>query len=498
MSRRQLELRLHADELVIDGFAGGGGASLGIEWALGRSPDIAINHDPEAIAMHQENHPSTRHYNADILAVDPIEATNGRPVGLAWFSPDCKHHSKAKGGKPRDQKIRDLAWVVVRWAKEVRPRVICVENVEEFADWGPLLKDGRPCPRRRGWTFRRWVRELELAGYKVETRELRACDYGTPTTRKRLFVIARCDGQPIVWPEQTHGEGRTPYRTAAECMEWDVTAPSIFERERPLADKTLRRIARGVQKFVIDAADPFVVPLTHAGDARVYSIREPFRTITGANRGELGLVSPTLVQTGWGERQGQAPRVPGLHQPLGTVVAGGVKHALVAAYLAKHYGGGVTKATGSALSGPMHTITAQDHHALVTAHLAGTHAGDVRAFLLKYYGTGGGAEFGDPMHTITSHDRFALVTVAGEQHVIADIGMRMLVPRELYRAQGFPDSYRIDFSIGAAPLSKTAQVRMVGNSVPPPVVAAIVRANAVGARQVQRARRVRRATKGAR
>lgn len=498
---RQMLMRLHTEELIVDSFAGGGGASTGIEWALGRSPDIAINHDAEAIAMHAENHPATRHLLSDVWEVDPAEATGGQPVALAWFSPDCTHFSKAKGGKPVKKEIRGLAWVVIKWAKAVKPRVICLENVEEFRSWGPLLPDGKPCPVQRGLTFRRWTAELEACGYEVQVRELRACDYGAPTTRRRLFVIARCDGQPIVWPEPTHGPGRAhAHRTAAECIEWPIPCPSIFGRARPLADKTLRRIARGVRKFVIEAAEPFIAPLTHAGDDRVHSIREPVRTVTAANRGELGLVSPTLIQTSWGERPGQAPRVPGLHKPLGTVMGGGIKHALVAAFLAKHYGG--NEATGSALDGPIHTITARDHHALVASHVTkfygtstgqpvdqplhtvaagGWKFGEVRALLMKYYGTGGGCDLGEPMHTVTSRDRFALVTVAGEQYVIGDIGMRMLVPRELYRAQGFPDTYRIDFSIGPKPLTKTAQVRMAGNSVCPPLAAAIVRANCAAA-----------------
>jgi DNA (cytosine-5)-methyltransferase 1 len=305
-------LRLHSDDLVVDNFAGGGGASLGIEWATGRSPDIAINHDPEAVAMHAENHPSTQHHCESIWDVDPAEAVSGRRVALAWFSPDCKHFSKAKGGKPVDKNIRGLAWVVIRWAKTVRPRVIVLENVEEFRTWGPLGNDGRPCPARRGLTFRRWIRELKACGYVVEYRELRGCDFGAPTIRKRLFLVARCDGEPIAWPEPTHGPGLTPHRIAAECVSWEIPCRSIFRRKRPLVDNTMRRIARGVQRYVVDAAEPFLVP-------------------------RLSIV-PTLIQTGYGERSGQVPRVPGLGRPLGTVVAGGVKHALVAAFLAKHYG----------------------------------------------------------------------------------------------------------------------------------------------------------------
>jgi DNA (cytosine-5)-methyltransferase 1 len=427
-------LRLHEDELIVDSFAGGGGASTGIEMALGRSPDIAVNHDPEALAMHEENHPGTRHFCESVWDVDPAEVTRGKRVGLAWFSPDCKHFSRAKGGKPVDKKIRSLAWVVTRWARAVRPRVILLENVPEFQDWGPLLPDGSPDWFRRGLTFRRWVGQLRAAGYQVEARQLRACDYGAPTSRTRLFIVARCDGEPIVWPEPTHGPGLLPYRTASEIIDWSIPAPSIFERERPLAEATLRRIARGIQQYVIDDPAPFVAP--------------------------SGGSAATMIQRSWGEREGQAPRIMDVRAPLGTIVAGGVKHALVLAFLAKHY----TGVTGSRLAAPIGTITAVDHHSLVTA------------FLSSYYGAGVGQPLSNPLRTITTKDRFGLVTVRGEQRAIEDIGMRMLVPPELFRGQGFPSSYRIDVSASGKPITKTAQVRMVGNSVSPPVAKALVRA----------------------
>lgn len=496
-------LRVHVDGLIVDNFAGGGGASLGIEWALGRSPDVAVNHDPEAVAMHAANHPSTKHLCGDVWDVNPAKVCAGRPVALAWFSPDCKHFSKAKGGKPVEKGIRSLAWVVVRWARSVRPRVIILENVEEFAQWGPLGEDGRPCPIRKGLTFRRWIGSLRAAGYEVDMRELRACDFGAPTIRKRLFVIARCDGLPIVWPEATHGPGT--YRSAAECIEWALPCPSIFERERPLAEATLRRIARGVRKFVLEAAEPFIVPISHAGDDRVHPIGEPLRTITGSSRSTHALAVPSLVHLSNGERPGQAPRIYDIQAPLGTVVAQGVKQGLVTAFLAKHYGGGPTKATGSAMPGPLGTITVRDHHALVTSHMVklfgtcpdgqpwtrpaptvragGTHLGEVRAFLTRYNGTGDGQSAQLPLGTLTTRDRFGVVVVAGEAFEIADIGMRMLVPRELFRAQGFPDSYVIDPEVEGRPLSKTAQVRMCGNSVSPVVARALVAAN-VGAREV--------------
>ncbi len=436
-------LRLHGDELIVDNFAGGGGASLGIEWALGRSPDIAINHDPEAIAMHAQNHPATRHYCENVWDVDPIEACGGRPVGLAWFSPDCKHFSKAKGGKPVERAIRGLAWVVIKWARLVRPRVILLENVEEFQTWGPLGDDNRPCPLRKGLTFRRWCAQLESLGYAIEMRELRACDYGAPTIRKRLFVVARCDGAPIVWPEPTHGPGRQPYRTAAECIEWSLGCRSIFMRDRPLAEATLRRIAKGIQKYVVAAAPPFLIPLTHQGDC-------PRRH---------ALVAGLMAQHNGGYCT--SPARP-LDTPISTITQSGAQQQLVTSHLVKLYG---SCAHGQGVEDPLPTVTA-----------GGQHVGEVRAFLLKYYGTDQDPRLGEPLHTVTTKHRFGLVTVAGQPYAIADIGMRMLAPRELYRGQGFPDTYSIDVEVSGKPLSKTAQVRMCGNSVAPPIARAIVAA----------------------
>ena len=304
-----------ASELVIDLFAGGGGASTGIEQAIGRHVDIAVNHDPSAVSLHQANHPQTRHFVSDIFEVNPLAVTEGRTVGLLWASPDCKHFSKAKGGKPVSKKIRGLAWVVVKWAKLVKPRVICLENVEEFQTWGPLAEDGRPCPVRKGTTFQRWVAQLRNLGYVVEWRELRACDFGAPTIRKRLFLVARRDGEPIAWPAPTHGpkgSGLRPYRTAAECIDWSIPCPSIFERERPLAEATQRRIAHGVMRYVVSAARPFIVPIQNFGwGDRPDPIDEPLRTVTAHPKGgAYALAAPTLVQTGYGERPGQAPRAP--------------------------------------------------------------------------------------------------------------------------------------------------------------------------------------------
>lgn len=541
-----------ANELVIDLFAGGGGASTGIEQAIGRHVDIAVNHDPEAVSLHQANHPQTQHHVSDVFEVDPRTVTGGRPVGLLWASPDCTFHSKARGGKPhRDRnkarRRRGLAWVVCHWARDVRPRVICLENVEEFQHWGPLNEDGQPCPERKGSTFRRWVAQLRNLGYQVEWRELRACDYGAPTIRKRLFLVARCDGQPIVWPQPTHGAPDSlpvkqrklkPWRTAADCIDWSITAPSIFERERPLAEATMRRIAKGIQRYVIDAAEPFIVEFANRSRDGLDAIAKPLRTVTATPEGgSFALCSPTLIQTGYGERPGQAPRVPRLDKPLGTVVSG-QKHALVSAMLAKHYGGVV----GQAMTAPTGTVTTVDHHSLVTATLVdvahgeispsgvkrwgkghrsagtplptvtasggnsalvtsnmvklrgtstaaatdapvhtisagGTHHAEVRAFLIKYYGSDQDPQMLEPLHTVTTKDRFGLVMVKGEPYAIVDIGLRMLTPRELYRAQGFPDTYVIDRGADGRPLTKTAQVRMCGNSVCPPLSRALVAAN---------------------
>lgn len=483
----------------MDLFAGGGGASEGISRALGRHPDIAVNHDPAAIAMHRANHPTTVHFCESVFKVTPRDVVGGRPVGFLWASPDCTHHSKAKGGKPRKKKIRGLAWVIARWAKEVRPRVIAMENVEEFQDWGPLGPDDMPDKARAGQTFRAFVRKLESYGYVVEHRVLVAADYGAPTTRKRLFLIARRDGASITWPSATHAKGasgRRAWRTAAECIDFSLPCPSIFERARPLAEATQRRIAAGIRRYVIEAPQPFIVPLTHQkSPGRVHSIDDPMRTITAAHRGELALVTPTLVQTGYGEREGQAPRALDLRRPLGTVVAGAVKHALVVSFLTKHYGGVV----GHELERPLGTVTTQDHHSLTAAWLVshygesvgrsldapaptvtaggGGHHGLVRAFLVKYYGTGAPQPIGRPLDTVTTRDRFGLVTVEGRDYEIADIGMRMLVPRELFRAQGFGDHYVIDPAFNGKPLTKTEQIAKAGNSVCPPLSEAITRAN---------------------
>jgi DNA (cytosine-5)-methyltransferase 1 len=545
--------------LVVDLFAGGGGASVGIEAALGRAVDLAINHDRVALAVHRLNHPGTRHLEADIWEVKPLEATGGAPVDVLWASPDCTHFSVAKGNVPRSQGIRSLAWVVVDWAREVRPRVIFLENVQEFRGWGPLGDDGRPDKARLGETFRTWRAQLEHLGYQVDHRVLDASLYGAPTRRKRLFLIARRDGLPIRWPEPTHGPGRLPVRTAAECIDWSLPCPSIFERKRPLAEKTLWRIAEGIRRFVLESPAPFIVKMrgeahssgidaplptvTAGGDRAGHTLglctpvfvepgqrhgrgnrggEEPLSTIVAKDRhaiaaaalvemthsnaphgvdealgvvttqhNRFALVSPTLIQTGYGERPGQAARVPGLHQPIGTMV-NGQKHALVAAFLAKHFGGVV----GHELGREVGAVTGRDHHALAAATLLrfnhddhgvpldqrmptttaeGNHVAEVRAFLTTYYGSGSvGQSPARPLRTITAKHRLGLVTVSGVDYQIVDIGMRMLEPNELLAAQfgRFADAYDL-----SAATTKSAKVRLIGNSVCPEVAEAIVREN---------------------
>lgn len=611
-------------EIIVDNFAGGGGASTGIELAIGRSVDIAINHDPNAIAMHTTNHPDTLHYCESVFDVDPVAATAGRPVGLAWFSPDCRHFSKAKGSKPVEKEIRALAWIVIRWALAVRPRVMMLENVEEFKTWGPLIvsADGgmRPDPERAGETFEAFCGMLSggipaahpalaecceflgiaadgvLAqqlvaglGYAVDHRELRACDYGAPTIRKRFFMVMRCDGVPVTWPEPSHGDPKTPavqsgklapWRTAAECIDWSIPALSIFDRKKPLAENTLKRIASGIQRFVIDSASPFIVKCNHTttkgkydcfrGQALAeplqtitkthgYAIAtpvmaplfagtggsefqmrprpvnkpfftlltqnrtnviapvlapliarqfgasighradEPSATITAGGGGKSQLVSTTLIQMGYGERPGQEPRVPGLHKPLGTVVAGGGKFGLVAANLVKHFGGNYHGA-GVALDEPAHTVTTTDHHGLVTSHLVmlrgtcrdgrvvdapapgltagGLHVGNVETTLAtEGYDQQRAAQALAFLHEYCGADVDGLVTVDGVVYRIVDIGMRMLQPAELYRAQGFPEWYIIDQDFRGVKYAKDKQVARCGNAVPPPFAEALVKAN---------------------
>lgn len=462
--------------LIVDLFAGGGGASVGLEAAIGRPVDIAINHSATALAVHAANHPETRHLEADIWEVKPREATGGRPVDVLWASPDCTHFSVAKGDVPRSKGIRSLAWVVVRWAREVRPSVIFLENVQEFRGWGPLGKDGRPDKARMGQTFRRWRSTLENLGYTVDCQVLDASLFGAPTKRRRLFLVARCDGEPIRWPEPTHGPGLLPFRTAADCIDWSIPCPSIFERTRPLAEKTLWRIAQGIRRFVIEHPAPFLIryqgELAPRRCDRGQVLDEPITTQDTSNR--FGLVAPTLVQTGYGERPGQRPRFLDIQQPLGTLV-NGQKHALVSAFLVKHFGGVV----GTDLREPTGTVTATDHHGLATVELSterSPHTAEVRAFLTAYYGNDGtgGQQLDLPLRTATTRDRVGLVTIAGVGYRISDIGLRMLQPHELLAAQF--GRFAADYDLSAA-RTKSAQVRLIGNSVCPEAAEAVVRAN---------------------
>lgn len=470
-------------ELIVDNFAGGGGASTGIEMATGYSVDIAINHDPEAIRMHKANHPSTKHYCESVWDVDPIQACKGHPVGLAWFSPDCKHFSKAKGGKPKDKAIRGLAWVALRWAGLVRPRVIILENVEEFKTWGPLNRSHRPIKNKQGVTFKKFVKQFKELGYDVEFNELVAADYGAPTKRKRFFMIARCDGKPIKWPKHTHGPLNSeevkaglvkPYVGAYTKLDFSIPCPSIFDTSaeikekygiravRPLADKTMQRIARGIKKFVIDNQEPFIVPIGYGerqGQApRIHDIREPLPTIVSS--GKHYLCAPALIQyhseTSKDDVRGQM-----IKEPLMTV-DGSNRYGLVTSFLSKFYKSGI----GQDIREPLHTITTS----------AG-HFGEVRAFLIKYYGEGTGQDIKEPLDTITSKDRFGLVTIEGVEYQIVDIGLRMLEPKELYGCQGFPDDYIIDHDFEGKTYSRTEQVKRCGNAVPPPFAQALVKAN---------------------
>lgn len=662
-------------EIIVDLFAGGGGVSEGVEMALGYPPHVAVNHSDHALSMHRVNHPFTRHHIADVFEICPkgVVAFHRRPVGALHLSPDCTHHSQASGGQPRNRKIRALSWVAVRWAGQVKPRVITLENVKQILKWGPLIAKrdpatGRvltldviddpvtgkkvnrvanpgervplekqylvPDPKRVGKTWNRFVRTLEAMGYRVETRKIVASDLGAGTTRERLYMIARCDGRPIVWPEPTHAKtpskGQKRWKPAAECIDWSIPCPSIFERKKPLAPATMKRIARGMKRYVLDSADPFIVPIahyngsepvhsvheplrtvtafpkggtfavaaptivpaTHQGDHRVHDPKDPLPTITAAHRGELmacaatliqaahgdgkpgraqrwgdgcrdihdpvgtitasgghAIAAATLVQTGYGERESQAPRCMDIDQPLGTLVGTG-KHALASAYLMQANGGfnvtpghdtrepmstitnsgsqqqvvtaflssyytddsdrcrspeepmatvttanrlGLVAAHLAHLRGncdardvddPLHTVSANgQHHALVEYRLSPEdEAGALRvaAFLMEYYSEGGQwSDLRDPLNTITTKDRLALVTVTiqGTPYVIVDIGLRMLTPRELYRAQGFRENYIIDYGHDGRKFTKDQQVRMVGNSVPPDVIAAIYRAN---------------------
>lgn len=509
------------EEIIVDNFAGGGGASTGIELATGRPVTIAINHDPDAILMHKTNHPFTEHYQASVWDVDPREVSKGRPVGLAWFSPDCKHFSKAKGGKPVDKNIRGLAWIVLRWAGTVRPRVIILENVEEFQTWGPVRK-GHPVKSKAGQTFRKWLSQLEALGYAVEWRELVAADYGAPTTRKRFFLVARCDGAPIVWPEPTHApagsrevlEGqKKPWRSAAEVIDWSLPCPSIFDTreairekyglsaQRPLRPNTMRRVIRGVDKFAIKAPEPFLVVVNHAGDFRGQNTADPLQTVT-AKHG-YGVASPLLAPLTVTNTTNSTGADAGA--PVHTVTTAGNQMLIaptLAATLVKYYG---NDRHGQKIRDPLHTVTAKDREGLATTHLVkmkGTNLGGPMSEPVQTI-TAGGGHFGVVTTTVVKAEPGAdlkhwpeirdllntycgytlgpedviLFEIGGAAYFMADIGLRMLTPRELYMANGFPRDYKIERDYTGKEYPKTKQVARCGNAVPPPFATALVRAN---------------------
>lgn len=587
-AKAQLDL---FDEIIVDNFAGGGGASTGIELAAGRPVTIAINHDPDAILMHKTNHPYTAHYQASVWDIDPREVCQGRPVGLAWFSPDCKHFSKAKGGKPVDKNIRGLAWIVLRWAGTVAPRVIMLENVEEFQTWGPVRR-GRPIKSKAGQTFRRFIEQLKALGYVVEWRELVAADYGAPTTRKRFFLIARRDGRPIVWPEPTHAPAgsrevkagkKLPWRSAAEIIDWSLPCPSIFDTrkeirekyglsaQRPLRPNTMRRIMRGVDKFSIKAPEPFLVVVNHAGGFRGQDVQEPLQTVTAKHGygvaapvmapltmhnnenaagtgitepvntitssgagGHQMVITPTLTaigQTGGGDRgrkitepthtqvskaeecliapvmiqyhteQSEKVRGQDVTEPIMTIDASN-RYGLAAASLVKYYG---NDQHGQKISGPLHTVTAKDREGLTIAHMVkmkGTNLGGPVSEPVQTITAGGGhhgivttrvtkaepgadlrhwPEIRELLNTYCGYDLGSedviLFQIDGTSYFMADIGLRMLTPRELYSANGFPPDYIIDRDYKGNSYGKSKQVARCGNAVPPPFAAALVRAN---------------------
>ncbi len=574
------------DEIIVDNFAGGGGASTGIELATGRPVTIAINHAPAAILMHKTNHPYTEHLQASVWDVDPVKVCGGRPVGLAWFSPDCKHFSKAKGAALVDRNIRGLAWIVLRWAGTVRPRVIILENVEEFQTWGPVRK-GKPIKSKSGQTFRKWLSQLKVLGYEVEYRELVAADYGAPTSRKRFVLIARGDGQPIRWPERTHAprdseevkSGRCePWRSAAEIIDWTVPMYSVFETKeeikakygvnavRPLADNTLRRIIRGVDKYTIKDGNPFIVqgkfqngpqeigkPLTTITAVGAHEVvnplfspvtfpnthhsvgspaDQPVHTITSAGNQVLAAANLIQYHTEQGKKNA---RVDALADPLPTVDASN-RYAVVAANLLEYYTGG----RPLTVKDPMHTVTSHDREALTTAIMQPFHSGGyngkgnspedpvntvtgvggqslVCTHVAEFKGQDIGQDARIPLRTITAgggefavlavktvkytpgadlgywprvrellnkycdyhlaDDEVLLIFIRGAWYYIRDIGLRMLTPRELYRAMGFPADYVIDRDYLGNPYPKNQQVARCGNAVCPAMAEALVRAN---------------------
>ena len=536
--------QLRPGEIVVDLFAGGGGASEGLKQALGIDPALAYNHDEQAIGMHAANHPLTQHERDDIWHADPRVDVDGRKIGWFHASPDCTHFSQAKGGQPRSRKIRGLSWVVLKWVGQLLeadkrtgsdtvPRIISMENVWQILTWGPLVAkrckttgrvlrmDGSvaapgervpvehqqlvPDKRYSGRTWKQFVLALESQGYAVEWRKLAAHHYGAGTSRERLFLLARRDGQPINWPEQTHGNapGMKPLVTAADSLDFSDLGRSIFNRPRPLADATLRRIAKGLKRHVLDAAEPFfLTEFANASAGRTWSAMEPLRTqCAGVKGGHFAVVAPVLMQAAHGEGKPGGVKRWGhgskdIRGPINTITASGSGgQALISAFLEQANGGFAADNAGHDLRKPISTITASgSQQRLVTADIAelspDQEAGALRvaAFLINYYGNGTALDLGDPLDTITTRDRMALVTVhvRGVPHVITDIRLRMLKPRELFTAQGFPPDYIIDRTANGTPLTTSAAVRMVGNSVSPAPIAALARANLDTALQFER------------
>ena len=523
------------DGLIIDMFAGGGGASVGIEMALGRSPDIAVNHDPAAILMHRTNHPHTLHLTEDVFEVDLLKYIKGKHVALMWASPDCAQFSKAKGGKPRESGIRMLPWAVYKHAKAVHPDVIIMENVEEIQQWGPLDKNGHPIKEQAGEEYQRFIAAIKSMGYVFDCRELVAADYGAPTTRKRWYAIFRCDGQPIVWPEQTHSKdgdvpGTAPWEPIWKYLNLLDFGKSIFGRKKPLAEKTMRRIAAGLDKFVFGNPEPFIVTVNHGGDKfRGQNIHDPLSTITAKHgygvvtpyimqigqtgftkvrnrdvkdplstivtKNEHCMISPFLIQ--YHSETTKDPRGQYVTEPIKTIDTSN-RYALVSAFLTKFYKSG----TGQGMREPLHTITTSPGHFGQVSILAveweqlkksgideetAQKCTWVSQFIMQYYGCGTGQSLDEPLHTVVTKDRFALITILGSEYCIVDIFLRMLSPEELKLAQGFPKDYIIDRDYRWKPYPKSAQVARIGNSVVPIVARAIVEANCseikVGERQ---------------
>lgn len=461
------------DGLVVDLFAGGGGASTGIEFAIGRPVDIAINHDPASIEMHKRNHPYTKHYCEDVWEVNPVDVVNGRNVDILWVSPTCTHFSKAKGAVLLDKKIRSLAWVAVRWAATVKPRVIFLENVEEFQTWGPL-KDGRPDIDKRGRTFGSFIRSLKNLGYAVEWKELKACDYGAPTIRNRLFLVARCDGQPIVFPEPTHGPGLIPYRTAGEIIDWTIATKSIFGRKKPLVENTMRRIARGLKKFVLEDSDPFITrnsapyliqyhSETTKHEVRGQGMKGPLMTIDTQPRYGMTIANLCVLRNNMDAKS--------MNEPLSTITTSPGHFAQQINFLSEYYGNG----QAVSLKEPLHTITTKERNALISVRVERIAWGndlknwpEVRELLNQY------------CDYVIKDDEIIVLRIDGVDYFISDIGLRMLEPKELYSAQGFPPDYIIDFEVNGKSYSKKDQVARCGNSVCPAMAEALARANVPG------------------